>query len=82
MLYGLRLRAERTAVMKVTFDKQKLLAAITPAAGISQSKNTLASVDGLLFECPAKPKFGDVPADEKEDAVFPHSTLKKASAPQ
>lgn len=51
--------------MKVTFDKQKLLAAITPAAGISQSKNTLASVDGLLFECPANPKFGDVPADEE-----------------
>jgi len=50
--------------MKVTFDKQKLLAAITPAAGISQSKNTLASVDGLLFECPANPKFGEVPEEE------------------
>ncbi len=45
--------------MKATFDKQKLLAALTPAAGISQTKNTLVSVDGLLFECPPDPKFGD-----------------------
>lgn len=45
--------------MKATFDKQKLLAALTPAAGISQSKNTLVSVDGLLFECPPDPKFGE-----------------------
>jgi len=58
-------REERTAIMKVTFDKQKLLAALTPAAGISQSKNTLASVDGLLFECPANPKFGEVSPDEE-----------------
>lgn len=46
--------------MKATFDKQKLLAALTPAASISQTKNTLVSVDGLLFECPPDPKFGDV----------------------
>jgi DNA polymerase-3 subunit beta len=46
--------------MKATFDKQKLLAALTPAAGISQTKNTLVSVDGLLFECPPDPKFGDI----------------------
>jgi len=46
--------------MKATFDKQKLLAALTPAAGISQTKNTLVSVDGLLFECPPNPRFGDV----------------------
>ena len=46
--------------MKATFDKQKLLAALTPAAGISQTKNTLVSVDGLLFECPPDPKFGDL----------------------
>lgn len=45
--------------MKATFDKQKLLAALTPAAGISQTRNTLVSVDGLLFECPPDPKFGD-----------------------
>ena len=49
--------------MKATFDKQKLLAAITPAAGISQTKNTLTSVDGLLFECPPNPKYGDYDTD-------------------
>ena len=49
--------------MKATFDKQKLLAALTPAAGISQTKNTLVSVDGLLFECPPNPKFGDYDND-------------------
>lgn len=46
--------------MIATFDKQKLLAALNPAAGISQTKNTLVSVDGLLFECPPNPKFGDI----------------------
>ena len=45
--------------MKVIFDKQKLLGALTPAASISQSKNTMASVDGLLFECPPDPRFGE-----------------------
>ena len=49
--------------MKATFDKQKLLAAITPAAGISQTKNTLTSVDGLLFECPPHPKYGAYDTD-------------------
>jgi len=51
--------------MKATFDKQKLLAALTPAAGISQTKNTLSSVDGLLFECPADPKFGECAPEEE-----------------
>ena len=51
--------------MKATFDKQKLLAALTPAAGISQTKNTLSSVDGLLFECPADPKFGECDPSEE-----------------
>ncbi len=50
--------------MKATFDKQKLLAALTPAASISQTKNTLVSVDGLLFECPPNPKFGDYDNDD------------------
>jgi len=49
--------------MKVTFDKQKLLNALIPAASISQSKNTLVSVDGLLFECPPNPKYGDYDTD-------------------
>ena len=51
--------------MKATFDKQALLAALIPAAGISQSKNTLVSVDGLLFECPPNPKFGDYDAENQ-----------------
>lgn len=51
--------------MKVTFDKQKLLAALIPPAGISQTKNTLTSVDGLLFECPPDPKFGDYDTDNE-----------------
>lgn len=63
--------------MKVTFDKQKLLAAITPAAGISQSKNTLASVDGLLFECPADPKFGDCDPDEANNCRISAFDLEK-----
>ncbi len=50
--------------MKVTFDKEKLLAAIGPAASISQVKNTLTSVEGLLFECPADEKRGKVEEEE------------------
>ena len=42
--------------MKVTFDKAKLLGALLPAAGISQVKNTLTTVEGLLFECPPREK--------------------------
>lgn len=45
--------------MKAVFDKQELLSALTAAAGISQTKNTFAAVDGLLFECPPDAKFGD-----------------------
>lgn len=51
--------------MKVSFDKEKLLAAIGPAASISQVKNTLTSVEGLLFECPANEKFGKVGEEEE-----------------
>lgn len=52
--------------MKATFDKQKLLAAIIPAAGISQTKNTLVAVDGLLFECPPNPKYGEYDTDRDD----------------
>ncbi len=45
--------------MKVIFDKSELLAALIPAAGISQVKNTLTTIEGLLFECPPDPKMGD-----------------------
>ncbi|MCR5682200.1 MAG: hypothetical protein K6G29_07115, partial [Clostridiales bacterium] len=51
--------------MKVTFDKQTLLGAIVPAAGISTTKNTLATVEGLLFECPPNPKFGEYEGEDK-----------------
>lgn len=51
--------------MKAIFDKQKLLAAIVPPAGISQTKNTLTAVDGLLFECPPDPKYGDYDTDNE-----------------
>ena len=50
--------------MKVTFDKQKLLGAIVPAASISTTKNTLATVEGLLFECPPNPKFGEYDGED------------------
>lgn len=52
--------------MKAVFDKQKLLAALIPPAGISQTKNTLTSVDGLLFECPPNPKYGDYDTDRDD----------------
>ncbi len=49
--------------MKATFDKAQLLAAIAPAAGISQIKNTLTTIEGLLFECPPDPKMGSFDGD-------------------
>lgn len=50
--------------MKVTFDKAKLLAALIPASGISQVKNTLTTVEGLLFECPPREKYGKFTGDK------------------
>ena len=49
--------------MKVSFDKETLLSAIGPAAGISQVKNTLTTIEGLLFECPPDEKMGAVEED-------------------
>ena len=49
--------------MKVVFDKSELLSAIIPAAGISQIKNTLTTIEGLLFECPPDIKMGDFDGD-------------------
>jgi len=49
--------------MKVTFDKAKLLAALIPLSGISQTKNTLTSVEGLLFECPPVERYGKFEGD-------------------
>lgn len=51
--------------MKVTFDKQELLAALTSAAGISQVKNTITTIEGLLFECPPNEKFGQYDGEDK-----------------
>ena len=45
--------------MKAVFERQALLSAIAPAVSIAQTRNTMAAVDGLLFECPPNPKFGD-----------------------
>lgn len=50
--------------MKVTFNKKKLMAALVPAAGISQTKNTYVTCDGLLFECPPNKRFGDYDLDD------------------
>ncbi len=49
--------------MKVTFQKQDLLSALTAVAGISQTKNTLTAVDGILFECPPRARYGDYDTD-------------------
>lgn len=38
--------------MKVIFDKEELLTALIPAASIAPGKNTIASIEGILFECP------------------------------
>ncbi len=38
--------------MKVIFDRDILLSALTPAASIAPGKNTIASIEGILFECP------------------------------
>ena len=51
--------------MKVTFDKQDLLAALTSAAGVSQVKNTITTIEGLLFECPPNEKFGQYDGEDK-----------------
>ena len=49
--------------MKAVFDKAKLIGALTPAAGISQIKNTLQVIEGLLFECPPDPSMGAFDGD-------------------
>ena len=45
--------------MKARFDKKKLMEVLDPAASISQTKNTLMTVDGLLFECPPDRAYGE-----------------------
>jgi len=40
--------------MKVTFDRDTLIAAMTPAAGIASIKNTASTIEGVLLECPGE----------------------------
>jgi len=40
--------------MKVVFDRDKLLQSLTPAAAIAPGRKTIASVEGILFECPGE----------------------------
>lgn len=39
-------------IMKVIFDRDKLLAILSPAASIAPGRNTIATIEGILFECP------------------------------
>jgi DNA polymerase-3 subunit beta len=63
--------------MKAYFDKQTLLAAIAPAASIAQTKNTMAAVDGILFECPPNPKFGEFEGDGQNQCRISAFDLEK-----
>lgn len=38
--------------MKVQFDRDTLLTAIAPAASVAPARNTVAAIEGILFECP------------------------------
>lgn len=40
--------------MKVSFDRDVLIRAITPAAGIASIKNTASNIEGVLLECPGE----------------------------
>jgi len=40
--------------MRVTFDRDILISAITPAAGIAAIKNTASNIEGVLLECPGE----------------------------
>lgn len=40
--------------MKAVFDRDELLTALIPAASIAPGKNTIASIEGILFECPGE----------------------------
>ena len=63
--------------MKVTFDKAKLLAALIPASGISQVKNTITTVDGLLFECPPNARYGAFDGDAQTTCRISAFDLEK-----
>ena len=63
--------------MKAVFDKSALLAAITPAVSVAQTRNTMAAVDGILFECPPSPKFGEFDGDSANTCRISAFDLEK-----
>lgn len=42
-------------IMKIIFDRDKFISALTPALGFNISKNTVSYADGVLLECPGDP---------------------------
>ena len=38
--------------MKAIFNRDVLLSALAPAAAVAPSKNTISTIEGILFECP------------------------------
>ncbi len=40
--------------MKVTFDRDTLIEAMTPAAGVAAIRNTQSNIEGVLLECPGE----------------------------
>ena len=38
--------------MKAVFNRDILLSALSPAAAVAPSKNTISTIEGILFECP------------------------------
>ena len=44
--------------MKVLFDRDTLISAVIPAAGIASIKNTASNIEGVLLVCPGEEKGG------------------------
>ena len=40
--------------MKAIFNRDVLLAALAPAAAVAPAKNTISTIEGILFECPGE----------------------------
>ncbi len=43
--------------MKISFDRDKFIAAVSPALGFNVSRNTVSYADGILLECPGDPNL-------------------------
>ena len=63
--------------MKVRFDKKKLMEVLDPASSISQTKNTLMTVDGLLFECPPDRNYGEYDVENPDSCRISAFDLDK-----